>query len=407
MVAVLAVVGWSQPAAAQAGASTNPDMGDQAQPVETVVVTARRREEALQSVPISLSVRGGEDLANAGVNVLADAVATVPGVQLTITQGGARFSFVSIRGVGTAVTLPGAEQGVGFYIDEVFYGSNAGINTDLLDIERIEVLRGPQGTLYGRNAIGGAINIVSRRPGFEREVAARATIGSGGHRALQASAVLPLSEDGDTRLSIAGLYRERGGYIANVSTVPGARDIGSSTIAGGRIALLSDFANGAQLTASVDYARDEAVEGGFGDAASVGQTRRVDIAIPFDQEREVYGAMVRLVVPFGGVDLTAITAWRSVDFKSFGGDFSPFPVQLGSTLDSQSQFSQEVRATFETGPVDWIAGAYFYREEAANTTGFGLQGIARHPHPTSRSTAMPCSPTHACRSARRGRRSSA
>jgi hypothetical protein len=145
---------------------------------EGVVVTARRVEEVAQEVPIPVSVLSGELVANAGAFNVNRVKELIPSVQFYSSNP--RNSSVNIRGLGApfGLTNDGIEPGVGLYVDGVFYARPAAATLDFLDVERVEVLRGPQGTLFGKNATAGAINVTSRRPGFKRETEAEFTYGS-------------------------------------------------------------------------------------------------------------------------------------------------------------------------------------------------------------------------------------
>src|SRR5207253_5931473 len=133
-----------------------------------IVVTARRRNESIQRVPIAMSVIGGTALAETGANTVGRLTQLQPSLQFYSTNP--RNSAANIRGLGApfGLTNDGIEQGVGIYIDGVFYARPASASLDFLDVERIEVLRGPQGTLFGKNTTAGAINVTTRKPSFTR-----------------------------------------------------------------------------------------------------------------------------------------------------------------------------------------------------------------------------------------------
>src|SRR5262245_55458955 len=145
---------------------------------EGVVVTARRVEEAVQEVPIPVSVLSGELVANAGAFNVNRVKELIPTVQFYSSNP--RNSSVTIRGMGApfGLTNDGIEPGVGLYIDGIFYARPAAATLDFVDVERVEVMRGPQGTLFGKNTTAGAINVTSRRPRFTREADLELTYGS-------------------------------------------------------------------------------------------------------------------------------------------------------------------------------------------------------------------------------------
>ena len=167
---------WAQDAGAsrwpsQADASTAAD--EAPRPTGDIVVTARRRDESLQDVPIAVTAYSGEQLEREGALDITDIGDTTPNVTLETSRGTNSTLTAFIRGVGQQDPVAGFEQGVGLYLDDVYLNRPQGAVLDIYDVERIEVLRGPQGTLYGRNTIGGAIKYVTRRLSDEPDCAAR------------------------------------------------------------------------------------------------------------------------------------------------------------------------------------------------------------------------------------------
>lgn len=154
---------------------------------ETVIVTARRRNEAAQDIPIAVSVVGGRQLDQTGSFNVGRLTQLAP--TLTFYSSNPRNSAANIRGLGApfGLTNDGIEQGVGIYIDDVYYSRAASSTFDFLDVRQIEVLRGPQGTLYGKNTTAGAINITTRAPTFDFEGRSEVTIGSLGFKQAKAS----------------------------------------------------------------------------------------------------------------------------------------------------------------------------------------------------------------------------
>lgn len=160
-----------------------------------ITVTARRRDEQLQDVPIAISVLGSEQLDRTGSINVARLTQIQPSVQFVSTNP--RNSAANIRGLGApfGLTNDGIEQGVGIYIDEVYYSRIAVATFDFLDVERLEVLRGPQGTLYGKNTTSGAINIVTRAPTFAPQGGLELSVGNLAYLGTKASVSGPLIED--------------------------------------------------------------------------------------------------------------------------------------------------------------------------------------------------------------------
>jgi iron complex outermembrane receptor protein len=173
------------PAPAQAQAS--------AAALEEITVTARRRAESLQDVPVAVSTFSGADLEKLGATDITVLQQTVPNLTLQVARGSNTTLIAFIRGVGQQDPLWGFEPGVGLYVDDVYIARPQGAVLELFDVERIEVLRGPQGTLYGRNSVGGAVKYVTKRLGDEAVVDTKITLGSYSQRDLSVKASIPLS----------------------------------------------------------------------------------------------------------------------------------------------------------------------------------------------------------------------
>ena len=183
-----------------------------------VVVTARRVEEAVQEVPIPVSVLSGELVASAGAFNVNRVKELIPTVQFYSSNP--RNSAVTIRGMGSpfGLTNDGIEPGVGLYIDGVFYARPAAATLDFLDVAQVEVLRGPQGTLFGKNTTAGAINVTSRRPNFSPEANVELAYGSYDFVQAKASVSGPLSDKVAGRLSFSGTGRD--GFVYNTRRRP-------------------------------------------------------------------------------------------------------------------------------------------------------------------------------------------
>src|SRR4029450_8094213 len=159
-----------------------------------IVVTARRRAEALQDVPIAVSAYSGDQLEREGAIDITDIGDTTPNVTLETSRGTNTTLTAFIRGVGQQDPVAGFEQGVGIYLDDVYLNRPQGAVLDIYDVERIEILRGPQGTLYGRHTIGGAVKYVTRRLSDEPEVRLRGTVGTYGQLDAVATVSYPIAD---------------------------------------------------------------------------------------------------------------------------------------------------------------------------------------------------------------------
>ncbi|HWW65667.1 MAG TPA: TonB-dependent receptor [Sphingomonadaceae bacterium] len=200
------------PALAQDGAPTSSDRSSQ---VEEIVVTAQFREQNLQSTPLAITAVSGAMMQARSQTNVAQIANEAPNV--TLRPGNANFGpslVASIRGIGQQDFNPALEPGVGMYVDDVYYPTLTGSIFDLLDLDRVEVLRGPQGTLSGRNSIGGAIKLYSKRPEGSNTGMLEATYGSRDRMSLRASVDFNIAQDLDAR--IAGVVKKQDGYVKDI-----------------------------------------------------------------------------------------------------------------------------------------------------------------------------------------------
>ena len=185
-------------------------------PEDEILVTARRRQETSQDVPLAISVVGGDHIDNTGAFNVGRLTQLAP--SLTFYSSNPRNSAANSRGLGApfGLTNDGIEQGVGIYVDDVYYSRAASSTFDFLDVQQIEVLRGPQGTLYGKNTTAGAINISTRQPSFDFEARAEVSVGSLGFKQAKAAVSGPLSDTVAARIALSSTSRR--GTIFNVTS---------------------------------------------------------------------------------------------------------------------------------------------------------------------------------------------
>jgi iron complex outermembrane receptor protein len=217
-----------------------------------IIVTAERRSENVQDVPIAVSVLSAQELIARSVENVGDAITVAPNVARTGGANGRGDANFFVRGVGQTDNAVTVDPGVGVYLDEVYLARLQGASFDLFDIERIEVLRGPQGTLWGKNTIGGAINIVTRDPQFdELTLRARALYGSRDRVDLFGTLNIPISEEGAA--SISGLFRRQRGWARNAYTGETQGDIETE---GARAKLRVNLTDDITVKLSADYIHD-------------------------------------------------------------------------------------------------------------------------------------------------------
>lgn len=360
MATALAFPACAQDATPQGSAASDEsaanDTGD-------IVVTARRRNETLQDVPVAISAFDGARLEAQGVRDITQIADTLPNVALKAGRGTTSTLVAFIRGVGQLESLPGFEPGVGLYVDDVYIGRPQGAVLDVYDTERVEVLRGPQGTLYGRNTIGGAIKYVSRRLGHDRSMKLRLTGGSYGQREVVATAAVPLT----STLSVGGTgaYIAREGYGDNLYT---GKENGAKDILAGRLSAEYDNA-GVFIRLAGDYTEDRST-------AFSAHREMVGLVNgePIPQSKydtysnnggpnfgRYYGGSLRVEVEAAdGLTLRNITAYRKnrtindVDFDGLPATDLNNPV-----IYADKQFTQELQAVYESRAVSGLLGAYY------------------------------------------------
>ena len=228
MVASVGLLGFSQAKAA------TPDSGTQ---VQEVIVTAQKRAQSLQKVPVAVAVVTAQKLATENSNNLQDLTETLSDVHVLATGG--PVASINIRGIGSGVGNPAFDQSVPIFEDDIFHGRSHMIAQSFLDLDRIEVLKGPQSTFFGNNAIGGALNIVTKKPDDHYSGWVRALYGSYGAYALEGAAGGPINDK--VAIRIAGTYNGDTGWIRNV--VDGSMGPADKNIDGRITAVLKPSAN--------------------------------------------------------------------------------------------------------------------------------------------------------------------
>jgi len=339
---------------------------------DEVVVTAQRRHERHQDVPIALSVVGQDELARRGARDLSDLVGAVPGLSITGFTGGNASNLVSIRGVAGQVLPIGSGQPVAIYLDGVYLSRPDAAFFGLDDVERIEVLRGPQGALYGRNATAGAINIITRLPGSVVQGGGEVRVGNREAISARGSVSTPLSETLSGGLS--GSYLHHDGAIRNTVTGDRLNGRDARTIRGQLRYRSADRRFEAAF--SGDLTRDRArpvfkngydPSGAFlgigdpdvfaSDAASQARTVR--------RTRNDGVALTLAHRPLEMLELVSITSWRDLDSTVvYDADASAASALLTGATNHSATFSQKVRGVFTGRRIRATAGASLFTERA-------------------------------------------
>jgi iron complex outermembrane recepter protein len=336
-----------------------------------IFVTARRREESLQNVPIAVTAFSGDALERQGATDITDLSDVTPNVTLETSRGTNTTLTAFIRGVGQQDPVAGFEAGVGLYLDDVYLNRPQAAVLDIYDVERIEVLRGPQGTLYGRNTIGGAIKYVTRRLAADPTLGVRANLGTDQQADLIVTASTPLNDQVRIGASAARLSRDGFGENLNNGLDNYNRDIWA-----GRATVELEPASNIFLRFSGDYTKDNSdprnghrlIPGLLSGAPVLNDVydTRAGLNSP-RQDVESYGGAFRAEIRLGDVTLRNIMAYRQ-DISHAPIDFDSLPAADVDVpaIYRNKQFSNEFQLLFQGGPLQGILGAYYLNANANN-----------------------------------------
>lgn len=337
--------------------------------LDEVVVNARKRTESLQDVPISVTAIGAEQLANAGATSLKDIRNLVP--SLHYSDRGALQTNITIRGVGGDSRSIGLESGVAMYIDGVYAGRTSAYNMDLAEIQAVEVLRGPQGTLFGKNTTGGAISIRTKKP--DGEFGGNVSIGYGNFEAIRAKGNVSFGLNERTFASLTAATWDRDGYLNNAFN---GSKLQTEERRSGRFQLRYLASDALELNVSLDASRDrtDAVLNQLGSNAAFGSgfyspnTRSVNTDQRNAIARDILGGSLTADYKFvSGMTLTSITAFRDVEVEVFS-DIDQTPVdrfRSGPFTDNAKHVTQEFRlASAGEQAIDYVLGLYYFKQQA-------------------------------------------
>ena len=367
--------------------------------IEEVIVTARKREESMQETPISISVFSTEDLRQRNLTNLMELSEFTPNVVMATAasgSGGGNNSQIYIRGVGQTDFLFTTDPGVGIYLDGVYLPRTLGGVLDLLDLERIEVLRGPQGTLFGKNTIGGAINLISNKPTQEFGGFAELTVGSFNRTDGRLNINIPLSDTWVSRFSLS--YKTRDGYADRLDYDTGQviDHQGNEDAFSARASLRWNPSDATKLDIIFDYTREREesapttlvqFEPFNGLAPLWNGLVGLPSGLPMSQDfitvdkhttygtgpnhndLDVKGLSVTFEHGFSSATFKSITAYREMD-GVFGRDGDGTPIQYIHTDNDQTQeqFSQEFQlfGSSADGKFDWLTGLFYMNEKGTD-----------------------------------------
>lgn len=377
--------------------STSPE---QAAPAETtigdIVVTAQRRSETVQRIPLAVSAVTGASLQTRGVTSLAAIGASVPGLNVSEQVGQARLT---LRGIGVDNISAGAESSVAFNQDNVFYSRSAAALASFYDVDRVEVLRGPQGTLYGRNATGGSVNILTNRPSDVYGGGVSLTVGNYETIIADGFVTGPVADAVSARLSFQ--IQHHSGYGKNIITGSDIDNRQSQAVRGQvlikpddrlQILLAADYYHSDDASNSYHYFGP----GGFTATGApvtptalllggIAAPNRRDTAVLADptSRQEFYGARADISYQLSNaVTLRSLTAYRHSDFtvstEASPISFSLFPL---TETEKSNQYTQEFQLNVDTGNNKLVAGVFYLHEkiDGAIASPFNLAGVGGPP----------------------------
>lgn len=376
-IAPLAIFGGVSNAqeAASAAASSSEESGE-------IIVTAQRRTESLLDTPLAITALSGADLREKGTVDITELGNSLPNVNINVANGIPR---ISIRGIGSPTSQPTTDSQVAFHVDGVYVGRPVATNDALFDIERVEVVRGPQGTLYGRNATGGALNVITGEPTDSLSGYGELTVGNYNLVRIDGAISGPLSDKISVRL--AGQAVERGGYghdgmgrdIDDLSTRAVRGKIRYDVTPNVRIQLSAEYFHQDDAAAGLHYVgpgdQDPANPGLNGATQNrafiLGGTVANDRYFDTNSDTPTYYKKDNWALS-GSIDwtlsdavtLSSITGYRKVDFRAqVDFDGTQIPIAYDPQKLKSDQFSQELRLGGDSGPFTYVAGLYYFHED--------------------------------------------
>ena len=365
--------------------------------IEEVIVTAQKRAESVQEIPAAISALSASMLQQRGITDVESLAASVPGMHFSQSGSNTR---ITVRGIGAEQTTVTGDPGVAFHIDGV-YQSRASAGAALFyDLERVEVLRGPQGTLYGRNATGGSVNLISKRPDQDLAAELELKLGNYDQQRVRGVVNVPLIEE-QLMLRVSGQQETRDGYYQNLN--PMAEDLEGRDGLNLRTQLLYLPTNELSVLLSLNYATDEGAGEGqkaLGDYPAItGFNKFINLYYPGatsnpSDSREIRtsglakrdnsrkGAFLTVDWELDAMTLKSISAWQTNTVDTLAdADFTDADIINENRYQDSTQISQELQlASTAAGPLEWLAGVYWMSEETdadywLNDRGAGLSSL--------------------------------
>ena len=352
--------------------------------LEEVLVTAQKRSERLIEVPISISTVSAEAINQSGIKELKEMGDLTPNLQ--ISQSSDFSSRITIRGVGADSRNIGFDSRVGVYLDGVYMGQSPAANQGLVDLEQVEVLRGPQGTLFGKNTVAGAINLISKKPGDEFEGSVGVNVGNYNNRELQGSVNIPLTQD--TSVKVYANKTTRDGYVKNINNGDEAneRDVQS-----GRMHLRSSLTPALEMNFSADYLELERLgfngqplTDTFGYFEPEGGSKKHQInQDTVIEDKTLKGTSLTFDYDLNnGYFLKSITAYRETEMGyDADPDYAPGDFLNVLYTDAYEQTTQEFQLISPNdASFKYVLGLYYYKQDSTTQRdAFGGDGLVVHP----------------------------
>lgn len=339
--------------------------------LDEIVVTAQRRNERLQDVPVTVTAFGAQEVQQARIREIDDVATRTPGLNFDAFP--ASQPRIAIRGIGSSDRGAAGDPSSAVFLDEIYLGRPAAVAFDAFDVSRIEVLKGPQGTLYGRNVVGGAVNVVTNRPEFDRLDAA-GEVTAGNYKRLEGAAYanVPLLE-GKAAVRASGSWRTHDGYVKNTFTGGRVEDQDTRS---GRLQLAIQPREEVRFLWTVDGTRDRA-KGPGQHVLDLDETDDLSAFWTVDrdrkrtagstdgyQNRDTWGVRGQLDWDMPFATLTYLGSYRDLDYHAFydfdGGNPTTNFIDIAGGNDEDSHFSShEIRlSNLPGGRVQWVAGFY-------------------------------------------------
>jgi outer membrane receptor protein involved in Fe transport len=359
-----------------------------------IVVTATKREQTLQEVPVAVTVTTAEAIERAQIRDLKDLSTVVPSLSINQLQSPANTNFY-IRGFGNGANNAGIEPSVGVFVDGVYRSRTAAQIGDLPDVQRIEVLRGPQSTLFGKNASAGVISIVTQKPQFTFGGNVEASYGNYNAITFKGVVTGPVSQD--LAVSLAGGYNKRDGYVSDLGTGHKTSDRNRWFVRG---QALYEPSNDLKIRLTADYGRIDEICCAVSNIRSSAATAVLkglggnvnDPTNPYggvtynniDSTNDIknYGVSGQIDYEMGPLTLTSITAWRKLEaLSNQDSDFTSADLIGHNSQDlGIKTFTQELRlATNLDGPVNFLLGAFYFNEKVRQSNEL-VWGTAARPY---------------------------